>query len=111
MENKITDFINNCGNISAPALESSNSDVESLTIKIKGTSKNIKTIQAILGYIHLLGHIGHSTEFKIAVDGDGNGRIRITNENNKDIIKVSGNREYIDSLMDENHDIKSFVID
>lgn len=111
MENKITDFINKFDITPTPALESSNDDVESIIIKIKGSSKNIKTIQAILGYIYLLGHEGHSTDFTIAVDGDGGGRIKVTNENNKDIIKVNDNKEYIDSLMNENMDIKSFVID
>ena len=93
------------------SLESENNELETKTFKIKGNPKQLKTIEAILSYIQWLGWKGHSSSFIVAVDGDGGARFRITNENGKDILKTNHNKEYINSLIDENGDIKQFVLE
>lgn len=109
---EIDKFIQTCES-NKIALESSNNkpEIEERIYKIKAMPYQLKTIEAIFSYIEYLGNIGHSTSFTVYVDGDGNARLQISDENGKDILNVNDNKDYIKSKMNEDHDIKSFGFD
>jgi hypothetical protein len=58
-----------------------------------------------------LGSIGHSSGFRIFVDGDGAARLKFEDSNGNKIIDVNSNREKIKERMDKNYDIKHFNLD
>lgn len=47
-----------------------------LKIEAEGDEENLIRLAQILKYIESLGNIGHTTSFKVWVDGDGAARLR-----------------------------------
>lgn len=53
------------------------------TITIRGREEDIATILKLLRHMEYLGNVGASRNLLVRVDGDGWGRIRVTDENGK----------------------------
>jgi len=78
-----------------------------VTIDIIGRKEHVSEVLRMLRYMQYLGGVGHSTDFKVSVDGDGAGRIKIdihnwTEESKENLLNQ------IKEEMDGNSDIKSF---
>ena len=85
---------------------------EERTYTIGAYSEQFKEIESLLSYIEDLGYIGHSTTFKVFVDGDGAARIRVCSNKGKDILKINNNKEILKNKLDDHYEIKtSFCID
>lgn len=84
-------------------------DFEKRTLKISGHPATLDKIEAMLGYMAMLGSIGHSMEFKVWVDGDGGFSCKCSDENGKELSKKHS--EWIQSKSDNNGDIKHFGFD
>ena len=53
------------------------------TITIRGREEDVATILKLLRHMEYLGNVGASRNLLVRVDGDGWGRIRVTDENGK----------------------------
>lgn len=84
---------------------------ETRIYKISGLPRQIKEFEQILSYMCFLGNIGHSTEFKIFVDGDGSARLSITDEKGTKILDVNNNRNDLKNKMNSNYNVKGFCIE
>lgn len=84
-------------------------DFEKRTIKIAGHPATLDKIEAMLGYMAALGSKGHSTEFKVWVDGDGGFSCRCSDEKGKELSKKHS--DWIQSKADEDGDVKHFGFD
>lgn len=78
---------------------------EKRNLVIAGNSQTIDRIEGMLAYMMWLGNIGHSTSFKVVVDGDGGFSVRITRDS-KEITKI--HKELLEAKTDKNGDISSF---
>lgn len=78
---------------------------EKRNLVIAGDSQTLDRIEQMLAYMMWLGNIGHSTSFKVGVDGDGGFSVRITRDS-KEITKI--HKELLEAKLDENNDISSF---
>lgn len=78
---------------------------EKRQITFAGDSQTLDKIEQMLAYMMWLGNVGHSTEFKVGVDGDGGFSVRITKDS-KDITKV--HKDFLDEKLSESRDISSF---
>jgi hypothetical protein len=58
-----------------------------------------------------LGNIGHSTGWRMFVDGDGQARLKFTDKDGNGLLDVNNNIEIIKQRMDKNYDIKHFNLD
>lgn len=81
-----------------------------VTIDIIGRERNVSETLKMLRYMQYLAGIGHSTDFKVWVDGDGAGGIKIdipswTEESKEDLLQQIRDR------VDKWHNIKSFDLD
>lgn len=81
-----------------------------INVEISGSERNVSELLKMIRYIQYLGGIGHSTDFKVWVDGDGAADIRMeipsfTEDAKEDLTKQVKDR------LDKNHDIKSFSFD
>lgn len=56
-------------------------------IKLTGYTKDLDEIERMLAYMQKLGNDGHSTSFRVGVDGDGAFSVKMTDENNKPLMK------------------------
>lgn len=54
-------------------------------IKIRGEKEFLDKIEAMLGYMQFLGDAGHSTSFKVSIDGDGRFSVDIKDESGKSL--------------------------
>lgn len=55
--------------------------MEERIYKIRGRKEDLDNLEKALRHIEYLGQIGASRNILIRVDGDGAGRIKVTNEN------------------------------
>lgn len=77
------------------------------TLKISGDKRHLDSIEAMLAYMEYLGNIGHSTSFKVMVDGDGAFNIKTTDTYGESLAK-----KYRDEITSPNgKDIESFSFD
>lgn len=53
------------------------------TVTIRGREEDVATILRLLRHMEYLGNVGASRNLLVRVDGDGWGRIRVTDENGK----------------------------
>ena len=51
------------------------------TVTIRGREEDVNTVLKLLRHMEYLGHAGASRNLLVRVDGDGSGRIRVTDEN------------------------------
>ena len=51
------------------------------TITIRGREEDVNTALKLLGHMEYLGNVGASRNILVRVDGDGVGRIHVTDEN------------------------------
>lgn len=51
--------------------------------KFSGNEKDLDTLEKLFRHIEYLGIVGASRNLLVRVDGDGTGRIKVTNEDNK----------------------------
>lgn len=84
-------------------------DFEKRTIKLAGHPRYLDKIEAMIGYMAMLGSIGHSTSFKVYVDGDGSFHCECKDENNKDLSKKHS--EWISQHSKEDGDVEHFSFD
>jgi hypothetical protein len=49
-------------------------------ITLEGSPRYIENIEKMLGYMQWLGDVGHSTSFKVYVDGDGAFRLNMKSD-------------------------------
>ena len=84
-------------------------DFEKRTIKISGHPATLDKIEQMIGYMEMLGSIGHSTSFTVGVDGDGGFSCRCADDKGKELSKKHS--EWLETHLDSNHDIKSFNFD
>ena len=80
---------------------------EKRQLTIAGHPATLDKIEKMLAYMEILGNIGHSTDFKVGVDGDGGFTVRITEHGGTTLSKKWGDE--ITSPRGE--DIKSFNFD
>ena len=52
---------------------------------VNGREEDINTISKFLRHIEYLGHVGASRNLLVSVDGDGSGRISVTDDKGKHI--------------------------
>ena len=64
---------------------------------VKGTEKQIEEMDKLLGYIELLGILGHSTTFSVFIDGDGSSRIKTSDIYGEKIYQKDKIKNIIDS--------------
>lgn len=55
------------------------------TVTIRGREGDVATVLRLLRHMEYLGNVGASRNLLVRVDGDGIGRIRVTNENGKNL--------------------------
>lgn len=53
------------------------------TVTIRGREEDVNTVLKLLRHMEYLGNVGASRNILVRVDGDGWGRIRVTDENGK----------------------------
>lgn len=53
--------------------------------KFSGNEKDLDTLEKLFRHIEYLGIVGASRNLLVRVDGDGMGRIKVTNEDNEKI--------------------------
>lgn len=53
------------------------------TVTIRGREEDVNTVLKLLRHMEYLGNVGASRNLLVRVDGDGWGRIRVTDENGK----------------------------
>lgn len=88
--------------------EEPESKFEKRQITLKGDSRTLDKIEQMLAYMMWLGRVGHSTTFKVGVDGDGGFGVTILRDS-KELTKV--HKDSLDSLSASNRDISSFDFD
>ena len=75
---------------------------ETRIYKIEGLHRQLNELEQIFSFIEYLGVIGHSSGFRVFVDGDGAARLRFTDADGNDLMDVNSNRDKIKSRMDKN---------
>lgn len=58
------------------------------TITIRGREEDVNAVLKLLRHMEYLGNVGASRNILVRVDGDGYGRIRVTDENGKKLDHV-----------------------
>lgn len=53
------------------------------TVTIRGREEDVATVLKLLRHMEYLGEVGASRNIVVRVDGDGDGRIHVTDENGK----------------------------
>lgn len=53
------------------------------TVTIRGREKDVDTVLKLLRHMEYLGEVGASRNIVVRVDGDGYGRMHVTDENGK----------------------------
>lgn len=53
------------------------------TVTIRGREEDVNTVLKLLRHMEYLGNVGASRNLLVRVDGDGWGRIRVTDKNGK----------------------------
>lgn len=51
------------------------------TVTIRGREEDVNTVLKLLRHMEYLGNVGASRNLLVRIDGDGLGRIRVTDEN------------------------------
>ncbi len=87
---------------------------KTVSVEISGKEKQVLEILTMLRYIQWLGDIGHSTSFKVFVDGDGAARMKCDFKDfEKEILtnnmKIKLNN--IDKNIIKNVDINKFILE
>lgn len=82
-----------------------NDSFEKRNITIAGDSETLDKLERMLAYMVWLGSVGHSTSFKVYVDGDGAFSTKITRDS-KELTKIHS--KAMEERVDENGDIESF---
>lgn len=73
-------------------------------IKLSGHPETLDKIEKMLAYMQRLGSIGHSTTFKVEVDGDGGFGVKCIDEKGKELSK-----KWLDEITNpEDKDIEYF---
>lgn len=79
----------------------------SIDITISGKARHVKEVLELLTYMDYLGSVGHSTEFKVSVDGDGAGRINIDSKDKS----LEQFKKSMKENIDKNGNIDHFGLD
>lgn len=58
---------------------------ETRTYNFTGRKEDLDTLEKLFRHMEYLGNIGASRNLLVRVDGDGYGRIRVTNENKENL--------------------------
>lgn len=58
---------------------------ETRTYNFTGNTKDLDTLEKLFRHMEFLGNIGASRNLLVRVDGDGSGRIRVTNKSGKEL--------------------------
>lgn len=83
---------------------------DGLTLTIGGTGKT-QHFMEMLAWIELLGKVGHSTSFKVYIDGDGSSRWQFQFEDKEEQKKfMEIQRELCKQQINEEKDIEYFEI-
>ena len=61
------------------------------TVIIRGRAEDVNTVLKLLRHMEYLGNVGASRNLLVRVDGDGVGRIHVTDENGKKLDNNSYN--------------------
>ena len=61
------------------------------TVIIRGREEDVNTVLKLLRHMEYLGNVGASRNLHVRVDGDGVGRIHVTDENGKKLDNNSYN--------------------
>ena len=80
-----------------------------MSIKINVQGENSDFLR-MLAYIEILGGWGHSTDFRVGVDGDGNARYKFTFDSEDKNEQYKSLKKLIAKKVNENGDIKSFIL-
>ena len=57
------------------------------TVTIRGREEDVNTVLKLLRHMEYLGHAGASRNLLVRIDGDGFGRIHVTDENGEKLDK------------------------
>lgn len=81
------------------SVDSSDEFEKNRIIKLSGNPQHIDELEKMLAYIQRLGNIGHSTSFRVNVDGDGFFRVECTDEKGTKLSK-----KWLDEITSPNND-------
>ena len=80
---------------------------EKRQLVIAGHPETLNKIEKLLAYMERLGNVGHSTSFKVSVDGDGGFSVKITEPGGNTLSK-----KWLDEITSPTgKDIESFTFD
>lgn len=63
------------------------------TVTIRGREEDVNTVLRLLSHMEYLGCVGASRNLLVRVDGDGDGRIHVTDENGERFDNTNYNTE------------------
>lgn len=68
------------------------------TVTIRGREEDVATVLKLLRHMEYLGDVGASRNIVVRVDGDGYGRIHVTDENGEKLDNARYSTEQISSM-------------
>lgn len=93
-------------------LNEGNSEMETRTFSVTALPHHLDKLEVLLNYFTILGGIGHSTNFKIWYDGDGNARMEVSRVDGKkktELSKLPDMEERMAEYMNDDHDFKNGI--